>query len=275
MKFQFFQDLIDRIRHKVYCSDIFLLNEYNINHAGNFESLILGSSHLYSFIPKSNELNVALPSQDLYYSYMFYDMLNHKNLKNVIISFSVFSPAYCLAKTKDTKMCVLYKVSSGIDYEYPELFSNKSVKNMEKYFDSSLAHLRNKFSVKNAEKREAHLLTDENLIKERALKHFKNCTRDKDEMFWFNKLLEQTSKRNQNLLVVLPPAKSVYKQAIPNSDVIFAKLYNAIKGFDNVKIFNLYDSNIFKDDDFMDADHLKKVFWNEFSDLIRNELKDF
>lgn len=272
MKIQFLQDVIDRLRGKIYCADIFLLNEYNIKQRRNFESLILGSSHLYCFCPNEKELNVALPSQDLYYSYKLYQKLNHKDLKNIIISFSVFSPAYCLIKTKDTKMCVLYKVSLGIDYEYPELLVNKNVRGMEKYFGKALGNLRRSFTLDKYKKRESHIIKEESVVKERALKHYKNNVREVDEMDCLKKLLNEAKFNKQNVLVVLPPATSIYKNVLPKSDMIFEKLYTLLNDFDNVKLLNLYDSEIFTDEDFADADHLKKECWEKYSDIIRKQI---
>ena len=101
MKIKFVQDVIDRLRHKILYAESFLKKEVLINSKQSFDTLILGSSHIYQYVTQESELNCALASQDLYSSYKLYEKLNSNSLKNIIISFSVFTPGYCLIKTND------------------------------------------------------------------------------------------------------------------------------------------------------------------------------
>lgn len=257
MKIRFIQDFIDRMRDKVQCLDLFVIREGHIRDTKNFHTLIVGSSHIFGYKTKEGELNAAMTSQDLYSSYMMYKKLNHSGLKNIIVSFSVFSPGFCIAKTIQLcQMSILYKLFYGIDYEYEDFAREKGLYQKEKYYTKMMAKYRKEFSEGKFKKKPVRPRTDEKYITSRTASHFKNNQREPDEMRWCEAIIKLAKENGQRVFFYIPPATSVYKDRLPSSDILFKKLYDICEKYDNVKIINYYDSKEIVDSDFADCDHL-------------------
>ena len=86
------------------------------------------------------------------------------------------------------------------------------------------------------------------------------------------KLINDTLRNGQRLYFVLPPAHRFYKEVLPSSEKLFEKLYEMCKNFSHVEIINLYDSNIFTDDDFSDGDHLNEMGAKKMTRIMRGVL---
>lgn len=87
------------------------------------ETLVVGSSHgNYGFHATGNEFNFCVDSQDLYIGYeICKKYADLKNLKTVILFYSVFSRGYDLEMTDvNNWQAVAYQILLGIPYRYPE-----------------------------------------------------------------------------------------------------------------------------------------------------------
>ena len=219
------------------------------------ETLILGSSHAdFDFLASENQFNLGLNSQDLYNSYKLYELYSkQKKLKNIIIFYSVFSEGLILDKTNGKELSLFYKVFYGI----PILHNCFSLRLKEFVFPWYFMQIiGNKIDFNNGN----HLRIDDTCEtlrlsttpRKRALAHLKTHNRPDKQVKYLHKLAELCSKNSHNLYIVIAPATKEYKENLPASDYLFAPLTE----FKNVEVINLYDSNLFTNDDFADWDHL-------------------
>lgn len=273
MKKHIFQDIIDLIRNKTVAVESFVEFENQLKNINDKETLIIGSSHIADgYIPQKNEVSFAFHSQDLYYSYNLYKLTKHSNIKNVIMSFSVFSDGYTLIKTNESKFCIPLKLIFGIPYQYEDvakynrlyLFEyqykrkiNKCRKNREKY-------VRKPYIVKND--------FDLNIIKKRATSHYKNHLREISQMNYFIKILEETKAKNQNLYIVITPVTSMYRNELPPSEEIFSNMKNITKEFPHCCVLDYFNDEEFTIEDFYNGDHLNKKGAEKLTNLIRKEI---
>ncbi len=118
-KFQTILDIL-RFRYKYKGEYIFAVKKkyFFEKNKDKINTIILGSSHgQYAYLPENiEEFNMCLPSQDIYYSKKLYEyaIKNVKNLKNIILFYSVFSPGYEMDKTNERFRCAHYLFLYGI-----------------------------------------------------------------------------------------------------------------------------------------------------------------
>lgn len=261
MRINAIQEIIDILRGKTFGLSVMVNKHECFLHIKNCSLLALGSSHMdLGYIPEDGEVNMGVPSQDLYYSYNLYKLMNNKNLKTVLQTFSVFSPGDVLIKSGFNKIAVMFKLLYNIPYQDDEIAKKLKFNFWEKYYKFMLAKymkslnspenyngkptMSNDIGVKNGAE-----------IHERALKHFK-INKKVTQMDYCIKLLEETKNNNQQLCFIIPPATSYYKEALPPSSELFKELYRVCENYPHAKILNLYESNDFDNDDFSDGDHL-------------------
>lgn len=281
MRLDIIQEIIDIFRNKkIPCLET-LVNKklgYQSKRVDEIKTLILGSSHIAcSYLAERGEFNFGAASQDLYYNYQLYNIFNTEKLKNVIISFSVFTPGHTLIKTGEAKYCVLYKLLFGINYQNKEdyknkllfLYTNRYQKNISKYITNNDMDFDNYWG--NIQKYQKNNF-DSTLIKTTALKHLKNNKRNNKQMDYLNKLISKTASNNQTLYIVLPPCTEEYKNYLPSSNVLFERLYNSCTNFSHIKIINLYDSKAFNLSDFCDGHHLNYRGAQKLTSLVRKEI---
>ncbi|MBR2524940.1 hypothetical protein IKE67_00590, partial [bacterium] len=111
-----FQKIIDKLRGK---PDIPALSEYISTLAGlvkrpkDLNTVIFGSSHFkFGYLPQEHQYNIAMASQDLYYSYQFYKKYAN-GVKNVVLGYSYFSPYHVLVKCKFADLAMVVKIIEG------------------------------------------------------------------------------------------------------------------------------------------------------------------
>jgi hypothetical protein len=278
MRLNIIQEIIDVIKNKkIPCLGTLVDKKmgYKYKSTNEIKTLVLGSSHIAcSYIAKEDEFNLGAASQDLYYNYQLYNLLNTSFVKNVVVSFSVFTPGHILIKTGEAKYCVLYKLLFGIDYQYENDAKNKFLKYYEKRYDKAIKKY---LSTNNKEYSDyrGNILQypkdnfDSKIIKETALKQYKNNQRSNNQMDYLMKLIKETEARKQNLFLVIPPATDEYKSYLPTSDIIFKKLYLSCAGFSHIKIIDLYDSSDFVKTDFCDGHHLNNNGAEKLTKTVR------
>lgn len=276
MRINFVQEIIDRLRHKIPSLKTLVKKKYGYMtvNASSINTLILGSSHLAcGFRAGEGEFNFASPSQDLYYAYNLYKKYNTEFVKDIILSFSVFTPGHILIRTKMSKYCILYKLLFDIDYQDKEIAQKQGLYKLEKSYRKEIERYINKEKpvFENYCGNMSEYPEDEfnrKKIKEQALKHYKNNQRKNNQIDFLVKLIDETSINNQNLYIVIPPAEDEYRSYLPESRELFSKLYKVCEGYKNVKILNFYNSKEFKHSDFCDGHHLKLQGAEKLTQLI-------
>ena len=264
MKTSFLRDFADIIRGKVpYLENV--LAVYNVyKNIKDYETVALGSSHMASYQPKENGLNLCISSQDLYYSYEMYKLLNEENpkLKNIIVSFSLFTPGHCLIKTGESRMTILYKIFFGIDYQYPEIAKEKHFGIIERYYRYKLRKYyekrkfiegyrggmpENYFETTNLNSKKAKAV---------AIKHYKNNRRECSQMYLLKEFIRDVQKNNQNLYLFMAPNSKEYRENLPSKEELFKEMYEVISDEPNVHVIDFYNAEGFEDEDFFDELHL-------------------
>lgn len=282
MRIAFVQKLINRLRNKdqkffEFCVKIFT-DKYLGAKKIKYKTMILGSSHFaVAYRAEEGEYNFALPSQDLYYSWNLYEKYNTADVKNIILSFSVFTTGHNMIKSPLASYSIFYKQIFNIPYMTQELADAKELyKDEEKYDNAIKKYLKNPKLPKDfygsfntlttSKKKNKDLLTN-------AQKHWKCGQYKPNQMQYFFNLLNATKNNNQTFYVVIPPVTSRYKKLIPTSDIIFKDLYEAVKNYNHVRILNYYNSEDFNDKDFLDGDHLSIKGGEKLTSMIKNAMK--
>ncbi len=245
----------------------------------NITTMAFGSSHMeWGFIPQEGEYNFASASQDLYYSYSLYRLFNSSNVKNIFVTFSVFSPNDMLIKSGLAGICTSLKLLYGIDYQDEAIAKKKGLYKLENIYQKEIAKRRKKLDLPEnycggANYSQLKPKQDVEEIHKRALAHYKINQKTSNQMDFCLKFLQETKENKQNLYFILPPAHQMYKEVLPSSDKIFSSLYELCKQFSHVQILNLYDSKEFFDSDFTDGDHLNQTGAIKMTEIMRNAIK--
>lgn len=276
MRIRFVQRIIDKFRNKISCLEMFA-DKYEGAKNNDFETMIIGSSHLANaYRTIKGEYNFAIPSQDLYYSWNLYKKYSNPNVKNIIFSFSVFTPGHNIIKCPFAKFAILYNEIFGIPYQSKELADKKELykdeeryrKAIKKYFSRQKLpknYYGSYNSIKASKKKKKDFAND-------AEKHWKYGQYKPSQMEYFINLLNATRDNNQNLYIIIPPVTEIYKNSIPTSDILYKELYDTVKNYNHVKIFNYYDNNDFGYDDFIDGDHLNIKGGEKLTAMFRKDL---
>ena len=283
MKLGFIQNIIDDLRGKILYLDG-MAHLYTVyKNFNDYKTLAIGSSHIAAlYIPDKDGLNLAGSSQDLYYSYELYKLANQKNkhIKNVLLSFSIFSPGHCMIKTSESKLTVLYKLLFGIDYQYKEDAKKNNLYKYEKKYEKRVKDYLKNFKC-NPNFRggmpETYYDTtniDPERAKWRALKHLKNNKREVSQMYLLKNLIEDTKKNNQTLYIIIPPSPEEYLKPLPDKKYLYNELYDMCQNYDHIKIVNLHDGTLFEHTDFFDECHLNIKGAKKASKIINDIVKE-
>ena len=270
--------MIDVIRGKFFAMDSMIRKAENLKNRTNYSLIALGSSHMeWGFIPQHGEINLGSASQDLYYSYNLYRIFNSDSVKNVFITFSVFTPNDACIKSGLAGITVTLKLLYGIDYQYKDIAEKKKLYKKEKLYKNAINKKLKKFVPEENFFGQAKYTNNSQPknreeIHRRASGHYKINKKKSNQMDYCLKLINDTLRNGQRLYFVLPPAHRFYKEVLPSSEKLFEKLYEMCKNFSHVEIINLYDSNIFTDDDFSDGDHLNEMGAKKMTRIMRGVL---
>jgi hypothetical protein len=276
----FGQRIIDRLRNKIFELPSVANKAVCARRINDFHTLILGSSQMeYGYIPTEGEINLSSTSMDLYYTYAYYNKFQHKHLDNVIIGFSVFTPASSLIRTYFAGVTVLHKVLNNIDYQYPEIAKEKKLYSLEKWYKKSAEKYIERTKFPDNYKGELLQYSEDiqrapiDKVQKRALDHYKNNIRENHQMEYCEKILEETLKNNQKVYFVIPPCSEIYRKALPSNEILFESLNKMCSKYPHSKIINLYDCPAFTLNDFIDGDHLNKYGAEKMTQLVRDNQK--
>ena len=283
MRINLLQNLIDILRGKILYLKSTLISYNAYKNISNYSILALGSSHIYStYIPDDTGLNLGTPSQDLYYSYELYKLLNKKNenIKNVLLSFSVFTPGHCLIKTNEDKLAVLYKILFGIDYQFPEIAKEKHLYLLENIYKNKIKkylkkeHFDENYRGGMPKNYSDTTNLDSQKAKKIALKHLKNYHRKESQMYLLEQLIKDTDKNCQKFFIVIAPMPEEYRNNLPSKEILFNDFRSLCAKYSNVKIIDLYDSPLFIKEDFFDEHHLNIKGALKSTEVINNIIKE-
>ena len=265
MRIGIIQKIIDVIRMKKNVPPLFILDKL-MNKIYTFEqkkeqidTIALGSSHCeYGFRASEKQMNLGISYQDLYYSYQIYKKYNNKNIKNVVIFYSVFSPGYQLIKTNDAYLAIAFKIICNIPYQDCKIAENLNLEKLEKYYLNKYKKTINNFAFNakysgNEEKYESFF--NNVTAEQRAIPHYKNNQRHNNQNQYLGYISEVAKQYNQKIYIIIPPATQEYKKLLPSSEELFSELYDTAQNLDNLQVINCYDIS-FDKNEFVDWDHL-------------------
>lgn len=244
--------------------------KYLLNKTKTIETIAIGSSHgAYSFIPsiiQRNSFNLCSTSQDLYYSYQLYKKVcsSQSKLKTIFLFYSVFSSGFEVEKTSEKSICAyfahLYKIS-------PKCISNEILLEIKK--TKMYKKTVNFKKIDNGFLYREHEIVNVPNVDHRAFCHLRENQRINDQINYLIKLITDCETNDQQLVIVLPPARIDYKQLIP--DDVFDKLIELRKQY-NFKLIDYFNSDLFDDTDFIDCDHVNLNGAIKLSNNLKNYL---
>ncbi|WP_392565617.1 hypothetical protein RHO15_08500 [Utexia brackfieldae] len=213
-----------------------------------------------------NAFNLCSTNQDLYYSLNLYDknQINHPELKKVILYFSVFSTGYDSSKTSERDLCVYFKNIFDIEYQNknividPVFNQNKKIK----IKNNELQHIESCF-IHNP-----NFIIDNNL-ENRVQGHLRENRRLPNQIKNLLGLIKKCKTNGHELIIILPPARSEYKHLIEVD--IFNEIHQISQSY-NLKIIDLFNYDLFTDDDFGDSDHVNINGANKLTNIAKNEI---
>lgn len=234
-----------------------------LKNSEKIENLVLGSSYgLYGFVEQDErDMNLALASQDLYYSSCLYEKYGHmQNLKNVFLFYFSFSAGHELERTGEKEACVSYKLFFGIPYKTPFLAFKNGLLKLEKEitehasFSPELPDISSDYTdMVYIEPR-----TDE-VLENRVKGHIKNALRGNNQNFYLEKMIKQAAEYGHRLYIVIPPVTKKYRALVPSFDEVFKPLFRSLEKTDaGAKVWNFYADPDFVSEDFNDFDHLNR-----------------
>ena len=282
MRIQFIQKLINKLRKKLpKNSHICELGQKILSYEeikDSIDTIILGSSHAQlGYRAKDNEFNLGLSFQDLYCSYNLYKKYNNPKIKNIILFYSVFSPGAQTIKSKFADTMTVYKVIAGFDYQDNKTAKEKNLYQLEYGYKIQYKKFKKKFIFdKKYRGNEVSYITcfKPPLAADRATPHLKNNQRNNHQTDYVVKIKDLADKNHANFFVVIPPATIDYKKSLPDSSILFSELFDTCKQ-NNIAILNMYDSDIFKNTDFEDWDHLNITGAGKLTKCINEFTNDY
>ena len=276
MSLDFLQKIIDVLR--LHLSKEILWEHYKKykeieKYKDNTETLILGSSHgVYGYNAIDGEYNLALSSQDLYYSFKLYEKYSAElpKLKNIILFYSVFSNGFILDKTGEKQRVLAYKNLFKIPVLNDSLYFKVYNLSFPHYLGKVKKRLIN-YNHGNIEN--PKFFVDPEITPElRAKQHLKNNLRPNKQNYWVENLINLAKNNKHCVYIVLSPATDAYKNCLPDSKELFKDILDLICDKD-VCLVDLYNSELFTDEDFGDLDHLNSNGAEKLSNYVRNLIR--
>lgn len=254
-----------------------------------------------------NTVNLSLPSQDLYYSLKGIEHVcsHNSNIKNIVLCCSYYYFFSDMSRGKDKG------ILANIPRIYVPLFGEMGYHNCFRLCGSQNEELKNPiFDVNKIAEMYAYSecikgyynnggrlrklqavrgwihqelewidLSEEEkqfAAYKRASAHNKNLKREisyKENLIYLNELANFCNKRNINLLIVVCPGTKQYRMFL--SDKFKEIFYDTLKSIDmELHLLDLFDNDVFCDEDFIDTDHLSDFGAAKLTKLINAVLID-
>lgn len=237
----------------------------------DFENLILGSSHgRDGFIPEKSDFNLSNSSLDLYRIWNLYKWVvehDYKNIKNVIIFWSVFHAGLQLEKTQEFKKCIPYKALFGIEYSCDFYIDDKYAINKIK------KQMKQTDCPKDFHGKSSYDIEHDQIADSLVYKHIKNTKRNNNQIQYLDNIVKLARKQKHNLYIVLPPYRSDYLKYLPDDKTIYHELFNFLNENKDVKLLNFQHDKDFKDSDFDSPDHCNETGGIKLTKKIKSIIK--
>jgi hypothetical protein len=272
------------------------------------ESLIIGSSYARFGIDESKLkescINMALPSQDIYYACLIARTAinSNPNIKKVYIGSGYYSFYNDLSKTSAGELQRIFDVYYPILHDlhnymetlplksplnfpenYSEIFSVEKVMELisyeyyqmlnQKYYIAARDRSVTRISMPGTEHLNWHEVPkeiQESYARDRALKHNKALSYEssfEENIKTFNLFVSYCNSKNITIVIIAFPSTKYYNKYL---DRKFKQSYlnalNRIEGL--IHFIDLNDFDIYDDKDFIDMDHLNEKGAIKTSELI-------
>lgn len=286
----------------------FITNALNEAKTSQINTIITGSSYGRVGVNENDMLktiNLSLSSQDLYYSLKGIQKVIEvdENIKNIVICCGYYYFYSDFSKSKEGVTDRISKVYLPIfgdeSYHNCYLLSKQSEKLNNPIFDldtianiyscneyakgyyNSTNRKRNEVAVRMWENENLdwnQITEDEKKYSgyERAKLHNKSIKRKmtyKENMIYFNELVNLCSSKKINLLFVITPVTRYYREYLNKQyKDIFYNTLNMADG--NIHLLDLYEDDYFNEDDFIDTDHLSDSGAEKLTEIINETLRN-
>lgn len=244
-----------------------------LNHANEIETLaIRGSNTDYGFYPYiiKNSYNLGLISSDLYFNYFLYSNVSKilPKLRNIVYFYNVPANGMSLIKIIERYRLVAYKYYFNVEYQESDIIDKKIEKKIFKKCKKYNKDISKDFF--GYETKTAFLnVTPET----RAKQLLRENQREPDQINWLKEIIIKTEQDNVNLIIVIPPHLNDFKINLPDSNILFRKLYDLIDEFNSVTLIDFYNSDKFSDLDMGDSDHLNEKGAKKITEEISKIMK--
>jgi hypothetical protein len=225
------------------------------------ENLAIGSSHgQYAFNSNliKNTHNLCTSSQDLKYSFLLYEKCidECKNLKNIIVFYSIFSAGSELEKSKTE---VPHAIALNCAFDLNVQYENQDVRDLAEEMAKIPDDKNSITDDAGFPPEQIYFFPNEYGALKRATDHLR-FNQKTDALGYLFQIIALAKKFNHKLFFVLPPYRNDYKKSLESlgADRFFG-LSHALKmvhSFYNPIVIDFYNSTAIFDADFGDFDHL-------------------
>lgn len=235
---------------------------------GEINNIVIGSSHgayglISSIIFDSKySINLCTDSQDLYTSCKILEMcLNEHSVKNVVMTYSLFSNSYMLDMVKSERnKCYLnnifFNVERRIKNSSYDIKYTKLIKLYIKYYLEN-KHYTKIYRNEYGDKIQRLFFDNDMSVEQRVKGHIKHNKRNNNENIWLEIIIEMCKKRNISLNVVIMPVRTDYRKEVYKYGT-YSEFFNNIIQISKKTNTSLYSffNDVLEDEYFGDFDHL-------------------
>lgn len=223
----------------------------------------------YAFNPKfysDKAFNLGGNSQDLAIGIQLYQyaQAHLANLETVFLGISTFTKGYQLSKTKRSFICDALHYLYGFEFaDYNFCSVNiRNLKQLDKVKNTGKIYKGYSFPLA------IDPLAEE--VKERCIAHLRENIRKASQLYILENLAQQVKQDGKVLCLGIMPVTNAYKANMPSAQTLFHELYE-MAAKKNIKLIDLYQSDIFSDEHFYDNDHLNELGSEKFTKIIKAE----
>lgn len=249
-----------------------------IQRINDIQLLILGSSHAkwgFDSNMVQNSFNLGTDNQDLYSSYTLLKSYapKMKNLKSVILFYSLFSPGFELAKTRSYRDICLHHYIFDIPY----------TSNCIKKYKRAYKHRLKKFedSMINYKKFSGYIPTNtieeqnETHVRDRVNRHVRENQRKPSQHIYLDKILKLCRDYGVKLTIVIAPLRKDFIDILLSENYSIDGLFKDVHHWaqqNEIPIKNYIGSLQFGNLNFKDCDHLNASGASILTALIMEQL---
>ena len=233
------------------------------NESDELHTVALGSSHgEASFNPKyfPGSFNLCTRSQDLKYSALLHKRIAiaYPRVKNIVLFYSMFSSSWQMEMHPiEKQICPalneLFELGLWFEDELLEKLAGEICGKLDN-FTVRLEGCLGGFIPISQPRR------DSDYVRERVKKH-QQYNNVNSANKYLSQLLLQAVFHGHNIIIVIPPVRSDFKNLIAHpSSHLFKDLREIVESpllRNNIKLIDFWGSELFKDSDFDDCDHLE------------------